>query len=91
MHQSQYTKQINEFREVFGRLEGDQVLGEEMLTKYRSIVGQLNWISQHTRPDIAFEVSFLSMYNRKACGKQVLKLDKVVRGIKEMKLGIKMK
>jgi hypothetical protein len=42
MQKSHYTKQINEFREVFGRLEGDQVLGEVMLTKYRSIVGQLN-------------------------------------------------
>jgi hypothetical protein len=61
-----------------------------MLTKYRSIVGQLNWISQHTRPDIAFEVSFLSRSNRSACGKQVTKLDKVVRLIQEEKRGIKM-
>jgi hypothetical protein len=90
LHQTQYAGQVREFKEEHGRLRPGDKLNDEQRTKYRSIVGQLNWLCQHTRPDVSFEVSFLSRSNKIAYGKQANKLDKVVRRVREQKWGIKM-
>ena len=43
---------INSIREPEARrFTGNRVLGKKELTEYRSVVGQLNWISLHTVPD----------------------------------------
>ena len=36
------------------------MLEKKELTEYRSVVGQLNWISLHTIPDVSYNVSELS-------------------------------
>ena len=35
----------------------DRELNSEEQTAYRSLVGQLNWLAQQTRSDIAYDVS----------------------------------
>lgn len=49
---------------------------------YRSAVGQLNWISTQTRPDISFDVCELSqLFNRASVGDMV-RVNKVIQRVK---------
>ena len=50
---------------------------------YRSVIGQLNWVAGHTRPDIAFEVCQLSVGFNSACVEDLLRLNKVVKYLKQ--------
>ena len=61
---------------------GLRVLKKKELTLYRSVVGQLNWVSQHTIPEIAFDVSDLSRAFKEGTTQDMRKLIKVVRKTK---------
>ena len=55
LDQDKYTKKlevpdINDF-------ESDREMDEREMAIYRGLVGKLNWLVQHTRPDISFDVS----------------------------------
>ena len=41
------------------RFMGNRRLTKEELKEYRSLIGKLNWLAQHTRPDASFTVSEL--------------------------------
>ena len=49
---------------------------------YRALVGQLNWVATHTRPDVAFETCELSVTYNKATMADLLKLNKLVERVK---------
>ena len=55
---------------------------------YRSLVGQLNWVNQYTRPDMAFQVSALSKNLKKCASKDMRKLRKIVNVCKNERMGI---
>ena len=57
--------------------------------QYRGLIGQLNWVSGMSRPDIAFEVCQLSTSLSSPKIKDVLRANKVVRYLKGMKTRIK--
>ena len=40
--------------------EKKEALDDKEKKEYRALVGQLNWVSRHTRPDIEFETCVLS-------------------------------
>ena len=57
-------------------------LTEKESEKYRSLIGQLNWVSGHTRPDIAFDVCQLSVSYKTARVEDLLRLNKVISYLK---------
>ena len=82
---------VNSIKEPEGRrFSGHRVLSAKELTEYRSVVGQLNWISLHTMPEISFNVSELSKAFKEGTTQDMRKLIKVVRKVKNIMGGIVM-
>ena len=62
-------------------LEKKERLVESEKKAYRSLVGQLNWIATHTRPDVAFETCVLSISFYDAIVADLLRLNKLVERV----------
>ena len=76
---------INSIKEPEGRrFKGNRVLNPKELTEYRSVVGQLNWVSLHTMPEVAFSVSELSKAFKDGTTQDMRKLIKAVRRVKSI-------
>ena len=56
----------------------DSLLSDTEKEAFKAIVGQLNWISTNTRPDISYEVCELSSSYNKATVSDLLRLNKVI-------------
>ena len=79
-------KYIDTIREPEARrFTGDRALDRKELTEYRSLTGQLNWISLHTMPEISYSVSELSKAFKEGTTKDMRKLIKVVRRVQSIK------
>ena len=76
---------INSIKEPEARrFKGNRVLNAKELTEYRSLVGQLNWVSLHTMPEVSFNVSELSKAFKGGTTQDMRKLIKVVRKVKHI-------
>ena len=64
------------------------MLGGKELTEYRSVVGQLNWVSLHTMPEVAYNVSELSKAFKEGTTQDMRKLIKIVRKVKSIMGGV---
>lgn len=60
----------------------DMYLNEEEMHRYRSVVGQLNWVGTQTRPDISFDVCSLSMRFGKCTVGDLIEANKVIKRVK---------
>ena len=69
-------------------LQKNSLLLENEKRSYRALVGQLNWIATHTRPDIAFDTCELSVSFQKATIADMLKLNKLVDRVKREPLSL---
>ena len=63
------------------KLEKTDKLTKRELAAFRTLVGQLSWISTHSRPDIAFEVCVLGTGFQNATVSDVLSLNNLARRI----------
>ena len=61
----------------------ERVLTSGEYKKYRSVIGQLNWLSQNTRPDLGFAVSKLGRKLVQATNKDMKCLRDEVERIRE--------
>ena len=70
VHQIPYASTLSTVVMSHRRMQNkDALLTEDEKWKFRSIVGQLSWISTQTRPDVAFDVCELSqLYSRANVG-----------------------
>jgi len=50
--------------------------------EYRALIGQLNWVATHTRPDVAFDVCELGVRLKEAEVADLLRLNKVIARLK---------
>ena len=83
---------VNSIREPEARkYNGNRVLSSEELTEYRSVVGQLNWVSLHTMPEISYNISELSKAFKEGTTQDMRKLIKIVRRVKTIMGGIVIK
>lgn len=67
----------------------DEKLNEEEMTEYRSLLGKLNWMSQNTRPDLSFDVSFFGRNMKEAKMKDYEELVKVAERAKREEIKMK--
>ena len=83
LDQESYIKSLNQV-EICQRKsqKKDMSLNDEETHKYRSVVGQLNWIGTQTRPDISFDVCLLSMQFGKCTVGDLLDANKVIKRVK---------
>lgn len=63
-------------------------LSKEESEKYRALIGQLNWISTQSRPDVAFSVCELSKFNDSNTVDNMLRANKVVKIVKDGNVSI---
>ena len=87
--QIQYTSSLKSIPISQDRaLQKTSQLSENEKRSYRALIGQLNWIATHTRPDIAFETCELSVSFQKATIADLLKLNKLVDRAKREPLSL---
>ena len=81
--QGQYINSLEPIKISRGRSrQKDSLLLDNEKTAFRSLVGQLNWITTNTRQDIAYEVCDLSTSYKTATVGDLLRMNKVIRLVK---------
>ena len=66
-----------------------RILDSSEQREYRMFIGQLNWVSSHSHPDISYEVCHLSTILNKATVDDFLHANKVVRKLKQRQVLLK--
>ena len=87
LDQDKYMGKIEVPDKIAGR---ERQMSAEELTKYRSSVGQINWVAQHTRPDLAFEVSDLSRAFQGGTIENMKRMRGVIKRMKENNFKVKL-
>ena len=80
MHQKPYIDSVEPLQVSGG---SDRVLNPKEQSMFRALCGQLNWISSHTRPDVAFDVCYLSTKLNSAMVSDVSRANKVLKKLKQ--------
>ena len=77
MHQCAYISDMEVMEIDKERLH--ESLNADEKQKYRTLIGQLNWVSSQTSPDIAFEACEASVSFKDAKVSDLKKVNKVIR------------
>ena len=89
MDQIQYASSLELVDISYTRaMQKNSELNEDEKRGYRALIGQLSWISTHTRPDIAYETCELSIAYKKATVGDLVKLNKLVTRVKNERMRI---
>jgi len=89
--QNQYAEEISEVEiEAYERPNDERLMPRE-LRDLRGIIGQIQWVSSQTRPDLSFDALDLSVGRNKATLSTLKRARKVVNKLKSSSSTIKMK
>lgn len=66
----------------------DQDLSDKEKTKFRALIGQLNWVATQTRPDVSFDVCELSLSVKGAKVEDMIKANKILSKVQSEKVSI---
>lgn len=92
MDQEGYIKSLKQVDVSHERVQRkDTGLNDSEVRKYRSIVGQLNWIGTQTRPDISYDVCALSTLIKKCTKGDMMDTYKVIKRVKSDQVHISSK
>ena len=84
LHQTDYVDSLETVSVSKERLNRrSDNLGSREMEEYRALVGQLNWLSTQTRPDISFSVCQLAKAIKSATVDDMVKANKVVDIVKK--------
>ena len=87
--QSSYTDELEEIHINSVRRKNKTLpVNDEERSSLRSSIGQLNWLSTQTRPDISFDVCELSNSFKTATTNTLMKTNKVIRKVKQNKTSL---
>ena len=77
--QNQY---YNEIEQLNMNVSPNTALNEKQKRDYKSLAGQLNWISSHSRPDLSFDVCVANVSLKNATKREADHINKAVRKMK---------
>ena len=82
--QIQYASTLSAVEVSYARsMQKKSELSEQEKAGYRALIGQLSWMSTHTRPDIAYDTCELSISYKKATVADLVNLNKLVDRVKK--------
>ena len=82
--QEQYVRNLSEDEWITPKRSKISTLTDEEQTQYRGIIGSINWCVRNSRPDLAFELTELSMKMKTAT---IGDWKRAIKSIKKLKLG----
>ena len=85
LSQKSYIDNLRPFAlSVSRRLHKSEHLKQSEIREYRKIVGQLNWASRQTRPDLVFDVLELSMKFNHPCVHDLIRANKSLKKLQSV-------
>ena len=82
--QIQYAASLSTVEISYTRaMQKNSELSEQEKEGYRALIGQLSWMSTHTRPDIAYDTCELSIAYKQATVSDLVKLNKLLERVKK--------
>jgi len=87
LDQNDYVSSM-EATEIIEPKDKQRTLSREEQYAFRAIVGQLNWLSSQSRPDLAFDVCQLSTKLNSATIKDLIQANKIVKKAKNAELSL---
>ena len=87
LDQIQFIDEINQIEISRERTKNkSDKLTDDELKSYRTLIGQLSWAANQTRPDISFSVCELSSAVKHATVEHLLKANKVLKNVKDQQV-----
>ena len=71
------------------KIDKDSAINFDEKQQLRSTIGQLNWVSTQTRPDITFDTCEVSVRLKDATIRDIIKVNKIIRKLKAEKVSLK--
>ena len=91
LDQNSYISSMKEISGIYSQAKDyspTSILDEEKKSNMRSVVGQLNWLSSMSRPDLAFHACQMSTIINSATQRDIVKLNKLVKEVKSSPISL---